>query len=150
MKQFKEPTPKSEYLLKVGDIFLSAGKTIIYKVIEGPVCKLYRDKDKPGTYEPWGTESSWYDTGCPIKGWRRNGPNFPSYYVEIINPDIDSNTFTSITLRWQPTKITLSEAIEIVESVSLSYRSSSSGVAEIELPLAAIKRMQDYMYLYAS
>ena len=142
MQKIKEPIPRSEYVLARGDVFLSAGKSIIYKVIDGPVCKLYRDVDKPGTYEPWGTESSWYDTGCPIKGWRKNGPNFPSYYVELIDPETMKVTSSSITLRWIPLKVTLLEAINIVNKTRIEYLNSPSGVFKINIPDKAIKNMK--------
>lgn len=143
MIKFTESLPKSDYLLEVGDIFLSAGQTIIYRVIDSPLCRLYRDEDKPGTYEPWKNESSWYDTGCPIKGWRRNGPNFPSYNVEIIDPDTLETYPTSITLRWIPTcKLTLTEAIKQTKVKSLEYLSSPRSVEQIDIPKQAIKKMQ--------
>lgn len=144
IQTFKEPVPKTEYLLQPGDIILSAGKTFIYRIISAPVCKLYRDSDKPGTYEPYKNESSWYDTGCSIKGWRRSGPNFPSYYVEIFNTDTLETAQTSITLRWIPIKVTLSEALDIVKATKLQYRSSDRSVEEIDIPKNVIKNMKSY------
>lgn len=139
---FTEALPKSEYLLEVDDIFLSAGHTIIYRVIDSPLCRLYRDEDKPGNIEPNKNESSWYDTGCPKKGWRRNGPNFPSYNVEIIDPETRETHPTSITLRWIPTKVNLLEAINLVNLKTQEYLDSDLSGNIMIFPEKIIRNMQ--------
>jgi hypothetical protein len=118
-----EPIPTAEYLLPLNTLFLSPGKTIIYRIVSHPLCRLYwQSFDDPGLSKqtrdrlqwdndsipavsptPWTTENAWYDTGDPIKGWRRDGANYPSYLVQIYDQDID--TFSKpifLTLRWVP------------------------------------------------
>lgn len=115
----KEPIPTAEYLVPLNWYFLSEGKTIIYQVKSGAMCRIYwQDYDDPDLSEsakkylhwiitpelklqaitPWKTESAWYDTGDPVKGWRRDGANFPSYVVSI--HDCEKEAY--ITLRWKP------------------------------------------------
>lgn len=131
---FKEPLPNPDYILEPGDIFLSAGQTLIYKVVNHPCCRLYRDEDKPGTIEPNGNESSWYYTGCPKKGWRRSGPNFPSYQVVLIDKLTLEELPTEISLRWKPTKVNLELALSIVSAKCSEYLTSPSVEIQAAIP----------------
>lgn len=129
-----EPIPTSEYILQPGNLFLSCGKTMIYRCASHPLCRIYwqeksdpdlantmidrlkwSEGDKPKSPTAWKTESAWYDTGDPKKGWRRDGANFPSYLVELF--DTDTHRYYEpqfLTLRWVPIVGTLDYLLSIV------------------------------------
>ena len=94
---WKEGIPKSEYLIPIDNYLLSAFGSCIYQVKSYPFCRLYWDEGKP---TPNLNESSWYPVG---DRWKRNGPNFPSYEVVIVNLNglVTTGQFP-LTLRWNP------------------------------------------------
>ena len=155
---FKEPIPKSEYLLEIGDFILSAGKSFIYEIVSGPICRIYwqpeDDKDlskaakerltfvgKGVALTPNKNESSWYDTGCPKKGWRRNGPNYPSYQVLVHDIDNDVRMNSEITLRWIPVKSNLSELKKYLQSKPIPCLTSLPQSTTIEISTQTLQRM---------
>ena len=119
----KEPIPTKNYLVPLGSFFLSAGNTLLYQVISGPMCRIYwqryddsdlsesaRDRldwvtDTEGhqvAITPWKTESAWYEKSPD--NWTRNGANYPSYICRLICPhttDIIGEPI-EITVRWIP------------------------------------------------
>jgi hypothetical protein len=96
-----EPIPDPDFCPPIGSYFLSAGRTLIYRCDSAPLCRIYWDEGKATA---WTTESAWYDTGCPKKGWRRNGPNFPSFLASSFCPDTYAiiGQPAYITLRHRP------------------------------------------------
>lgn len=146
----KEPIPTKDYIIPVGRYFLSAGKTLIYQVVSGACCRIYWQKydDKQLSNSakeymhwiispdlelvaitPWKTESAWY----PYKDkngdeqWRRDGANFPSYDVKVIDfndkGEIINDTIISITVRWKPIQSSeLQPLIELKKMAQSTYQ----------------------------
>ena len=75
----------AEYL---GEVIVSPGGSFRYRVISGPLCKLYWERGRP---QPNVNESA-YSRNSSGKGWRRSHPNFLSYQVA-------DGSF--VTVRWQ-------------------------------------------------
>ncbi len=72
----------------LGEIIVSPGGSFRYRVISGPLCRLYWERGKP---QPNVNESA-YCRNSNGKGWRRSHPNFLSY-------QISDGSF--VTVRWQ-------------------------------------------------
>ncbi len=72
----------------LGEVIVSPGGSFRYRVISGPLCRLYWEHGKP---QPNVNESA-YCRNSNGKGWRRSHPNFLSYQVE-------GGSF--VTVRWQ-------------------------------------------------
>lgn len=187
----REPIPTKEYILQIGDYFLSAGKTILYRVTSGASCKIYwqeyndpdltqatrerlnwiedrSSKNKVDsksnidntnnntttdttTYPanslvaitPWKTESAWYEkeTG----NWTRNGANYPSYDVEIIDPyTLEVTSQTSLTLRWIPVTGSADQLITIIEQAKSNFRDSPVRPNVEGISKLALERMKEY------
>ena len=75
----------AEYL---GEVIVSPGGSFRYRVISGPLCRLYWERGKP---QPNVNESA-YSRKANGRGWGRSHPNFLSY--QIVNGGF-------ITVRWQ-------------------------------------------------
>ncbi len=75
----------AEYL---GEVIISPGGSFRYRVISGPLCRLYWERGKP---QPNVNESA-YCRNSNGKGWRRSHPNFLSYQIA-------DGSF--VTVRWQ-------------------------------------------------
>jgi hypothetical protein len=72
----------------LGEVIVSPGGSFRYRVISGPLCRLYWERGKP---QPNINESA-YCRNFNGKGWKRSHPNFLSYQVS-------DGSF--ITVRWQ-------------------------------------------------
>ena len=186
----KEPIPTKEYILHIGDYFLSAGKTILYRVTSGASCKIYwqeyndpdltqatRDRlnwvedrsrmdsiiktttnntttdttTDTTTYPanslvaitPWKTESAWYEK--EPGNWTRNGANYPSYEVEILDPyTLEVTSQTSLTLRWIPVTGSADQLITIIEQAQSNFRESPVRPNVEGIPTLALERMKEY------
>ncbi len=75
----------AEYL---GEVIVSPGGSFRYRVISGPLCRLYWERGKP---QPNANESA-YSRNSNGRGWERSHPNFLSYQVA---------TGSFVTVRWQ-------------------------------------------------
>ncbi len=75
----------AEYL---GEVIVSPGGSFRYRVISGPLCRLYWEQGKP---QPNVNESA-YARNSNGRGWGRSHPNFLSY-------QISDGSF--VTVRWQ-------------------------------------------------
>ena len=75
----------AEYL---GEIIVSPGGSFRYRVISGPLCRLYWEQGKP---QPNVNESA-YARNSKGFGWKRSHPNFLSYQIA-------DGSF--VTVRWQ-------------------------------------------------
>lgn len=75
----------AEYL---GEVIISPGGSFRYRVISGPLCRLYWERGKP---QPNANESA-YCRNSNGKGWKRSYPNFLSYQIA-------DGSF--VTVRWQ-------------------------------------------------
>ncbi len=75
----------AEYL---GEVIISPGGSFQYRVISGPLCRLYWERGRP---QPNINESA-YCRNSSGKGWSRSHPNFLSY-------QISDGSF--VTVRWQ-------------------------------------------------
>ena len=72
----------------LGEVIVSPGGSFRYRVISGPLCRLYWERGKP---QPNVNESA-YCRNSSGKGWRRSHPNFLSYQIA-------DGSF--VTVRWQ-------------------------------------------------
>lgn len=72
----------------LGEVIVSPGGSFRYRVISGPLCRLYWERGKP---QP-NTNESAYCRNSSGRGWKRSHPNFLSY-------QIGDGSF--ITVRWQ-------------------------------------------------
>lgn len=72
----------------LGEVIVSPGGSFRYRVISGPLCRLYWERGKP---QPNINESA-YCRNSNGKGWKRSHSNFLSY-------QISDGSF--ITVRWQ-------------------------------------------------
>jgi hypothetical protein len=186
----KEPIPTKEYILHIGDYFLSAGKTILYRVTSGASCKIYwqeyndpdltqatRDRlnwvedrsrmdsiiktttnntttdttTDTTTYPanslvaitPWKTESAWYEK--EPGNWTRNGANYPSYEVEILDPyTLEVTSQTSLTLRWIPVTGSADQLITIIEQAKSNFRDSPVRPNVEGISKLALERMKEF------
>ncbi len=75
----------AEYL---GEVIVSPGGSFRYRVISGPLCRLYWER---GKLQPNVNESA-YCRNANGRGWRRSHPNFLSYQIA-------DGSF--VTVRWQ-------------------------------------------------
>lgn len=72
----------------LGEVIVSPGGSFRYRVISGPLCRLYWERGKP---QPNVNESA-YCRNSNGKGWKRSHSNFLSYQVA-------GGSF--ITVRWE-------------------------------------------------
>ena len=72
----------------LGETIVSPGGSFRYRVISGPLCRLYWERGKP---QPNVNESA-YARNSSGRGWKRSHPNFLSY-------QISDGSF--VTVRWQ-------------------------------------------------
>lgn len=169
----KEPIPTKEYILQIGEYFLSAGKTILYRVTSGACCKIYwqeyddsdltqATRDRLNWIEdksidittstdsillvaitPWKTESAWYEK--EPGNWTRKGANYPSYNVEIIDPyTLDVISVTSLTLRWIPTRGSVSDLITVIDQAKSNFRESPVRPNVESISRLALERMKEF------
>ncbi len=75
----------AEYL---GEVIVSPGGSFRYRVISGPLCRLYWERGKP---QPNVNESA-YARNSSGRGWKRSHPNFLSYQI---------SDGSLVTVRWQ-------------------------------------------------
>ena len=147
----KEPIPTAEYLVPLNHYFLSAGKSIIYQVVSGVMCRIYWQRyddsdlsDSARNYmnwvitpdleleaiTPWKTESAWYPYTKKdgSEGWKRDGANFPSYQVRIVycfDNTVMYGKITDITIRHKPIQAAeLSTLFEIQKMACSHYQNT--------------------------
>lgn len=148
----KEPIPTKDYLIPLDHYFLSPGKTLIYRVVSGAMCRIYwqdfDDKTLSNSAKnhmnwgitpeltleaptAWKTESAWYSY-VNKKGetdWKRDGANFPSYVVKLLDFDdtnaITQSTIMEVTVRCVPIQSSeLAPLLEIRKMAKAHYLNS--------------------------
>ncbi len=72
----------------LGEVIVSPGGSFRYRVISGPLCRLYWERGRP---QPNVNESA-YCRNSSGKGWKRSHSNYLSY-------QISDGSF--VTVRWQ-------------------------------------------------
>lgn len=87
----KQPEPPPTHYYSPGDRIYSAGFSFSWRVVAGPLCRVYY---RDGKLEPHSLESAWRQVGGK---WTKPHPNYLSYRVQ-------GDKY--ITVRWQkPEKV---------------------------------------------